>query len=336
MTPNKSIAACAKCKKDVQPKDRMHCTGCKNLFHIDCVISEKRYLLLDKERKANWSCPTCQRKRNTESENKGSPILTVPPKTHKDMTAKKSDSPTLPIVKVHDPTQQETNVAGKNSECPSGMKQEIVAMKEEIIQCLEARMEVLIKEQMDRWMEYFAAQIKQLSETVDSFKSRFLTIEERVDSLEKLVGSQEKDTSLALTVQRLKIEINARDQELLANDVEITGIPETNGRPLAVRLLRREQRDNLLRAARVRRGADTSGFNLPAASRPFYVNERLTGFNRQLFRKVREEKQRLHWRFAWTKEGVIFARQDHGKPAMRIRNEDDLTRVFGIATVSNG
>ncbi|KAI5639003.1 hypothetical protein NE865_08455 [Phthorimaea operculella] len=229
MTPNKSIAACAKCKKDVQPKDRMHCTGCKNLFHIDCVISEKRYLLLDKERKANWSCPTCQRKRNTESENKGSPILTVPPKTHKDMTAKKSDSPTLPIVKVHDPTQQETNVAGKNSECPSGMKQEIVAMKEEIIQCLEARMEVLIKEQMDRWMEYFAAQIKQLSETVDSFKSRFLTIEERVDSLEKLVGSQEKDTSLALTVQRLKIEINARDQELLANDVEITGIPETNG-----------------------------------------------------------------------------------------------------------
>lgn len=100
-------------------------------------------------------------------------------------------------------------------------------------------------------------------------------------------------------------------------------------RPLAVRLARRELRDGLLREARVRRTVDTGGFDLPEPPRRFYVNERLTRVNRQLFGKARQEGKSRGWRFVWTRGGHIFARRQSDTPAHRIRVEQDLTKVFG-------
>ncbi|KAI5640374.1 hypothetical protein NE865_07299 [Phthorimaea operculella] len=105
-------------------------------------------------------------------------------------------------------------------------------------------------------------------------------------------------------------------------------------RPLVVRLQRRAQRDELLRAARVRRNLDTAGLNLPGPTSRFYINERLTKSNRQLFKRVREEKNRLNWKFAWTKNGSILVRRDLEAPVMRIRTEADIAKVFVPATVS--
>ncbi|KAL4702898.1 hypothetical protein ACJJTC_016342 [Scirpophaga incertulas] len=72
---------------------------------------------------------------------------------------------------------------------------------------------------------------------------------------------------------------------------------ETAGRPrpIVVRLVRRVVRDDLLRAARVRRGATTEGTGVPGAPRRFCINERLTRSNRLLFRRAREAGNRLKW-----------------------------------------
>ncbi|KAI5641606.1 hypothetical protein NE865_06120 [Phthorimaea operculella] len=80
-------------------------------------------------------------------------------------------------------------------------------------------------------------------------------------------------------------------------------------RPIVVRLARRAVRDQFLQEARVRRGATTEGTGLPGNPRRFYINERLTRVNRNLFRKAREIGAHLNWRFIWTKDGRIFARQ---------------------------
>ncbi|XP_026322241.1 uncharacterized protein LOC113231916 [Hyposmocoma kahamanoa] len=105
-------------------------------------------------------------------------------------------------------------------------------------------------------------------------------------------------------------------------------------RPIVVRLAWRALRDQLLREARVRRGATTEGAGLPGAPRRFYVNERLTRANRQLFRQARQLGKERNWRYVWTRDGGIFARQHHGResPRHRVRIEDDLTRVFGSGT----
>ncbi|XP_073951900.1 uncharacterized protein [Choristoneura fumiferana] len=111
--------------------------------------------------------------------------------------------------------------------------------------------------------------------------------------------------------------------------------PASRPRLLVVRLARRAVRDSLLQAARVRRGATTEGTGMPGPSGRFYVNERLTPNNRRLFQKAREHKDRLNWRYAWTRDGRVYVRQRPGteSPRYRIRTEQDLTRVFGVENV---
>ncbi|CAG9134357.1 unnamed protein product [Plutella xylostella] len=101
-------------------------------------------------------------------------------------------------------------------------------------------------------------------------------------------------------------------------------------RPLVVRLTRRALKDQLIAAARVRRGATSADLGQSSAPRPFYVNERLTKVNRQLFHQVREVGRRQSWRFMWTKKGRIYARQGQDSPRHWIRKTDDIVRVFGV------
>ncbi|XP_060810420.1 uncharacterized protein LOC132904355 [Amyelois transitella] len=106
-------------------------------------------------------------------------------------------------------------------------------------------------------------------------------------------------------------------------------------RPVVVRLARRALRDELIRAARVRRGATTEGTGLPGPARRFFINERLTKVNRHLFRRARELATQYKWRFAWTREGRIYVRQHQApdSPRIRIRNDQDLNGVFGLGVV---
>lgn len=101
-------------------------------------------------------------------------------------------------------------------------------------------------------------------------------------------------------------------------------------RRLVVRLARRGLRDELLRSARLRRGATTQDMGLDAPPKRFYVNERLTRRNRNLFYLAREAARRAQWKYTWTKRGRIYARKADGQPAHSIKVEADVDRVFGV------
>lgn len=107
------------------------------------------------------------------------------------------------------------------------------------------------------------------------------------------------------------------------------GPNDNRPRYVAVRLTRRCLRDELLRSARVRRGVTTADLGLPGSPTRFYVNERLTKMNRLLFHQTRKAAQRDGWKFVWTKQGRIFARQRLGDPAFSIHTEKDIFRIFG-------
>ncbi|XP_022831319.1 uncharacterized protein LOC111359858 [Spodoptera litura] len=113
------------------------------------------------------------------------------------------------------------------------------------------------------------------------------------------------------------------------NVTSSAGPTESRPRPLVVRLARRDLRDKLLTGARVRRGATTDDLDMPGPAQRFFVNERLTKVNRQLFRRARDAASLLKWRFVWTKQGRIFARREPGDKAQRIRTEEDFSRIFG-------
>lgn len=98
-------------------------------------------------------------------------------------------------------------------------------------------------------------------------------------------------------------------------------------RIVAVRLARPELRDSLLRSARVRRGATTADFGVTDEPRKFYVNERLTKYNRLLFRTAREVGKESGWKFVWTKQGRTYARREQGSPVVKILCEDDIAKL---------
>ncbi|KAH9639648.1 hypothetical protein HF086_009101 [Spodoptera exigua] len=120
------------------------------------------------------------------------------------------------------------------------------------------------------------------------------------------------------------------------NVTSSAGPTESRPRPLVVRFARRDLRDQLLSGARVRRGATTVDLDMPGPAQRFFVNERLTKINRQLFRRARDAASLHKWRFVWTKQGRIFARREPGDRAQRIRTNEDLCRIFGTANEETG
>ncbi|CAB3245040.1 unnamed protein product [Arctia plantaginis] len=65
----------------------------------------------------------------------------------------------------------------------------------------------------------------------------------------------------------------------------ITENDTTFPRPIVMRLLRRNKRDQLIKASKSRRNVTSSDLDVPGKSYKVFYNERLTKENRMLFRK---------------------------------------------------
>ncbi|XP_041972135.1 uncharacterized protein LOC121728094 [Aricia agestis] len=99
---------------------------------------------------------------------------------------------------------------------------------------------------------------------------------------------------VGLVFKKVGIDVDHRDIVTVARkgakNPNIVG-EQPRPRPIVVRLARTTVKDSILRAARVRRGLDTTGI-LEGPSQRIYLNEYLTKFNRVLFYKAREESRR--------------------------------------------
>ncbi|KAJ8728928.1 hypothetical protein PYW07_006624 [Mythimna separata] len=93
--------------------------------------------------------------------------------------------------------------------------------------------------------------------------------------------------------------------------------------------LSRREPPPLLNGARVRRGATTENLGLAGKPVRFYVNERLTKRNQQLFRQTRAAAGLHGWSFVWSKRGRILVRNKPGDPAFRITSEEDIGKFIG-------
>lgn len=138
-----------------------------------------------------------------------------------------------------------------------------------------------------------------------------------------------------LVAQKVGVPIDERDivsaerkgiRRGTASGVDSNSTPRP--RVIVVRLARRALRDQLISAARSRRGVDTSGIVTTVPPHRVYINERLTWLNRRLFHKSREEGRSKGWKYVWTRDGRIYARRDTDSTALRIRSESDIERVF--------
>ena len=57
-----------------------------------------------------------------------------------------------------------------------------------------------------------------------------------------------------------------------------------------------------------------------------FINESLTRRSKALFKNVRDRQKELNWKYAWSKNGVIYARKDNEAAKKKIINEEDIIK----------
>ncbi|KAI5631051.1 hypothetical protein NE865_16237 [Phthorimaea operculella] len=351
----------------MQNDNELLCFGCQspiadNLFLCCCVCSQKYDLVcanvpeerfngeMTKKHKLSWKCVCC----NTQYVPKSDLTPATPSSFGVNTNSRRGASKNTPMsplnFKPSDPVGSQRLQVNVDSDTIE-MATELRKFRQQFVEEMQASRTQLA--QLNESFSKFVSRVEICESKIDSLTDRIETIERRMAERE----AAKPETSQA--IDELKAELNRRDQEQLMNDMEISRIPEQQNenllhiaitlakkvptqedrpprpRPIVVRLARRTVRDQLLKAARVRRGATTEGTDLPGPPRRFYFNERLTRTNRQLFQRARELGGQQHWKYIWTRDGKVFARKNSSgdSPRCRIRMEADLARIFGSDTV---
>lgn len=314
------MSKCAACGKFVSTNDSIKCSGCSNIFDRICLKIPKTSKL-----PSRWLCTCCMNKQPTKEKREDSAI------TH-DLSISPSSG----------------------CESCGDLKQILVDLKSEM-KAIRQDLNVYrneINKRMDEMEGRIAAleagsstnvtsmneQNKELLETIGFFKNELNDREQEIFLTDvEIAGIPEKrgeNLTHLVSLIANKLDVKLDDRDIVSVDrsgplrAAMDGDAPPRPRPLVVRLTRRTLRDQLLRSARVRRGADTTGFELPGPPSRFYVNERLSRFNRKLFYAARQEGKRLGWKYVWTRDGRIYARQRHDSALHRIRTEIDISKVF--------
>lgn len=100
------------------------------------------------------------------------------------------------------------------------------------------------------------------------------------------------------------------------------------GRPRVVvaKLQQRIHKDNIIAGIRKKRGITTKDLNIIGEPKPIYVNEHLTGYNKELFKKCKETATVKQFQFVWIKNCRIFMRKHDKSPLFVINSEEDLKK----------
>ncbi|KAG7304915.1 hypothetical protein JYU34_010314 [Plutella xylostella] len=347
---------CGGCKKFVARADITKCTKCTKcatVYHPYCVKEGQ-------QDPATWVCPPCASKHPA-------PTLTAEVPAADRMSCQE-----LPeVVAPDDQLNSTANDTTEEFKVELGLeirlfRQELTAAREEIkvfrsevqelknsflatdqrLNALDSRVDQLEQRLTDGTGSRLESIIAELRLELNEKDQEMLENDVEVSNLSEESG--ENPMHLILSVAN-KLGVSLRESDVVSAERvgarnrwsrapgeggEGAGAEAGRPRLLVVRLTRRALKDDLMTAARIRRGATSADLGQSSAPRPIYINERLTKNNRYLFRQVREAGRSQSWRFTWTKKGRIYARKCQDSPRQWIRTVDDIARVFGVPSNS--
>lgn len=204
------MASCAGCLQTIEGQEYLKCYLCYKIYDLICA-NEPREGLTKENNKSNWKCHECRNNR-PKGDNTNTPV--------RPQLDSKSSAP------VHFNDEEEPNFVSfrKKPKTSSGSKVSADVLTAEIRLFREDLRAVRAEIQAFRnAMAEYSNAIKRVDERIDDLAVRMEVMER--NSADKVVV----DTSvLEHTITELKMDLNDRDQEMLCNDVDISGIPETN------------------------------------------------------------------------------------------------------------
>ncbi|KOB51869.1 Uncharacterized protein OBRU01_26997 [Operophtera brumata] len=320
-------SSCVACGKFLSPIGGATCSFCAATFHKACVLIQGSV-------SSGWVCSGCKANQK-RGDNSDTPVKTVSESSSSTST---QVTPQAPAPVLNTETQEMRRELAEYMEELRAYRKEmadfrsVVAAINERLDGLDQRLETIEQ----RKPLSAAIEVVELEKTVAQLKNELnerdqeaLSSDLDIGHLPEIKGENILHTVIQVAA-KLGVTLEARDIVFVerVGSADRVG-EEKRARRVVVRLARRQLRDDLLSAARVRRTLSTTQLDIVAPTQRIYLNERLTRANRQLFHQVREECRRLQWRYSWTKRGRIYARQGDGKQVYPIRSEADVKRVFG-------
>lgn len=203
-------------------------------------------------------------------------------------------------------------------------------------------------------LEFYGNKIDDFQSKLNSFGDALKTI----DKLSAEVRALKDENKL------LKTELDSLQQYTRVNDVIISGVPEKNGENIVsvvqtigeklnfptneshidachriktnnveksikiiLKLTTRQFKNDLLAAARSRRGLKAEDFGYSGNKTGIYLNDHLTSTNNKIFYMARQFCKENNYKYCWTKDCKIFVRQNDSSRIYRVTSEAGISSL---------
>ncbi|XP_064292685.1 uncharacterized protein LOC128678750 [Plodia interpunctella] len=351
------------------------CFLCEGKFHSDCLnIKQDHFLTLTNEYRTSWSCPTCTNVTRRKGFNLNTPVrqhqIPASESTFDTMDVSceifdnekpcTSDRFSLLMETLN---QWRTDINANISAIRDDIRVSLGEIKSEIKSLRQDHAS------LKTTVSSLDAELKSLKCSVISQSEEQSDLTRRVDELSKTSGEH---TSAAISQFELKID--ALEQQARQCNIEICNVPERRNENLMgivdaigavvkaqvtqrdivsvhrvphaqqgssqpkniiVKFMTRLQRDNFLSSFRKVKLLKTDKLGIPGTPTTIFINEHLTLKRKQLFRKCREAAREHHFKYVWIKNGTILLREKDDSPALAVRGEGDLARIFSTNNVQS-
>lgn len=351
-------ALCGACGDGCDKSKALKCAKCQAFFEFQCLnMDKKNFEKMSKTIKSKWLCPNCTPKA-PKGDRTHTPIrslLPLAPELDEIQALKsvKSGATSSPTLSVGD----EVNAAVVVSEIRQ-LREELCCLRDglenttavlnrlcEKIETLDSRIDycetkIQLLEKRQSETNILKETVSILQEQVELQAQQLLENELEIAGVPELVNENLRHIVIT-TAQKLGVDL-AADELMEVYRAGPRRIPRPTGegekqlRPIVVKMVRISKRRELIKAAKSRKNLTTEGIITSGTHYRFFLNERLTKHNRQLFYAARQRSKQLGYKFCWIRNGSIFVRKEEGSAAILIRNSAKLEILQTSTRVADG
>lgn len=340
---------CGACNRQLRPKgdtskdSTVGCTGCNQKYHASCLDLGREDLRQIRTTGSIQSCPSCQtRKRNQNSDTTPVRVNPTGPSDRDVKSGAHTGNASSSITPSTNPSSFERilkDMEGAFSKMKVKMEDFTASLNSTTDDIFEFRKELNDLKKQVRELDAYKKEVNSLRLEVTELRQELATHQQRqyLRDIEITGLTEHQQENLVHTVSvlsaKLGVDLDPRDiddvRRVGSRDGPVAHEALRRPRPVIVTLVRRSPRDQLLRAARVRRDITTDKIEVPGNPRKIFINEHLTKNNRVLFSKARSTGKELKFKYIWTSNGNVFMRRSDTSSVMRVTSEAMLDRLVG-------
>ena len=314
------MSTCSKgCNKRIKANNKIICKICNKEFHFNCAGILEKDISSYNSGEIIWICEICKKKME--------PGNILPAENSSDIctTAQPTISDVYNIVKQILSEQHNINKSlEKHDEEISELKHRSDQVEEDI-------------EQNKRKLNEISNIVADLQKENDYLKSKLNDVDQqnRINCLE-ITGVPEpgRGENIQVTVQLVCSALGVKlDTSMINSCYRLRSGNIRNTSKIIVSFTKKCYKDEILKCRKIKTDFTTNNLDnslkqLVPDSNIIYINEFLTAYNKKLYLKAKEFKNKNNMKYLWVKNGNIFMRKSDNSKIIIISNEYDLKNAI--------